>query len=90
VVLGINQLGLSWSVTQGCILQFALTARIAYWAVQGMVLQHKFQHGFASLLDFLTLGRNHHPLADERGAGRLQLGHLGDFHEAHPASALQR
>jgi hypothetical protein len=27
-------------------------------------------------------------LADEGGAGGLQLGHLGDFYEAHPAGPL--
>ena len=55
-----------------------------------MVAQQHFQHRLARLLDLVAVGGDDHALADHRGAGGLQLGHLLDFHQAHAASALQR
>ncbi len=90
VVLDLDELRLGRAVLEGHVLQFALAARIAHRAVERMVAEQQLQHGLARLLDLVALGADHHALGDRRGAGRLQLGHLLDFHQAHAAGALQR
>src|SRR5579871_134163 len=89
VVLHFHELRFGGAIAEGHVLQFAFSASIANRTVQRMVSEEQFQHRLARLLDLVAFGRDHHALADYRRACGLQLGHLFDLHQAHPASALQ-
>src|SRR5678815_825653 len=71
-------------------LEFAFTATIANGTIKRMVRQKKLSHAALSFFDLFTLCRNNHSVGTSDGAGRLQLRHLLDPYEAHPARSLQR
>jgi hypothetical protein len=54
-----------------------------------MVAEQQLDHRLSRLMHLVAAGGNDHPLGHARRAGRLQLGHLFDLHDAHAASALQ-
>ena len=89
VVLGLHEFRFGGAVGERHVLQFALAAGIADGAIQRMVAEEQFNHRLARLDDFFIVGGDDHALGNQRGAGRLELGHLLDFHETHAAGALQ-
>jgi hypothetical protein len=90
VILDIDEFTLGRAVAERHILQLALSTGVAYGAVERMVGQNQFEHRFACLPDFITVGRNNHTFADHSSARGLKLGHLFDANETHAARALQR
>src|SRR5258708_567106 len=78
------------AVFEGHVLQFALTASIAYLAIQRMMAEQQLDHGFAGLLNFVRFCSDNHSVRDGDGASCLQLGHLLNAHQTHAASRLQR
>ena len=69
------------------ILKVTLSGLVAHGAVQGMIDQQKFQHGFAGLLDFFRIGGDLHAVLGLRIAGDGQLGHSLDLNQTYPAAA---
>src|ERR1051326_6498674 len=90
VLLELHVLRFRGAVAERHVLQFALAARVTYRAIQRMVAQQDLHHALARLLYFVAVGTNHHSIGDGNGARGLQLGHLLNAHQAHPARALQR
>src|SRR6266404_2408393 len=88
--LDVNVLRLGGPVGKRHVLQFALAAGVTYRTIQRMVPQQHLDHALARLLDLVALSGDDHALADDRGAGSLQLWHLLDLHQAHATRALQR
>jgi len=73
------------TVADGEVLEVALAAAVADRAVERVVEEQELEHTLTRLRHRVGLGVDHHPLADVGGAGRLQLGHLLDLDQAHPA-----
>ena len=73
------------AVTDGQVLQLALTALIADGAIQGVVNQQELHHRLLRLDGFLALGTNDHALRHRRGACRQRLGRLFHINQAHAA-----
>src|SRR5580704_2921355 len=90
VIFGLHVFGLGGAIGESHILQFALAAGIAHWAVQRMIAEQEFYHRFAGLMNLITVRGDDHTLADHRSAGGLQLWHFLDLHQTHSAGALQR
>ena len=55
-----------------------------------MISQEQLNHRLARLADLIGIGGHHHSVSDLDGAGRLQLRHLFDAHQAHAAGSLKR
>ncbi len=89
MVFGLGVEGVGGAVLEGHVLQFALAAGVADGAVERVVAEQELERGLARLGDFRGFGRNDHALGDGGGAGRLQLGHLLDAHDAHATGRLQ-
>ena len=71
------------------LLQFALTAPVAYRTIQRVVREQEFRHTALGFFYFFTLRRDDHAIRAGNGAGRLQLRHLFNADEAHAAGRLQ-
>ena len=78
------------AVAKHHVLQFALAALVADWAIERVIRQEKFEHAFAGLLDLRRIRANDHAFCGSESASRLQLGHFFHFNEAHAARGLQR
>jgi hypothetical protein len=72
------------------LLQFTLATAIADGTIKRMICQQKLQHRTLRLFNLIALGGDNHSVSADDGAGRLQLRHLLDTHQAHPAGSLQR
>ncbi len=59
------------AVLEGHILQLALAAGIAHWAIEWMVAQQHLQRGFTGLCDLRRLGLDDHAFDDRSGARGL-------------------
>src|SRR3954468_14120562 len=73
---------------EGHLLQFAFAATIANWAIEWMIGEQKLRHATLRLLDFFALRSYNHAVRARDGAGRLQLRHLVDPHQAHTTRCL--
>ena len=89
VQLGFGVAAFARAVAEDHVLQFALAAFIADRAIERMVGEQQFQHGFAGLRDKRRIRSHHHAFADRNGAGGLQFRCLLNFHKAHAAGGLQ-
>src|ERR1019366_3983864 len=89
VVLGLDVEAFAGAVLEGHVLQFALAARIANGAVEGMIAEQQLDGRFARLGNLFRLGDEHLALGYRGGAGGLQLGHFFLAHDAHAARGLQ-
>src|SRR5207253_588119 len=78
------------SILKGLILQRAFAALVADRAVQGVVDQEELEHAFLVFVHLVGGGLDHHAFSDVDGAGRLQLRHLLDLDQAHPADRDRR
>ena len=56
VVLDLDEFRFGRAVGESHVLQFALAAGIANWAIQRMVAEQQFDHAFARLMDFVAIG----------------------------------
>ena len=90
MIFGVDVFRFGGAVRESHVLQFAFAACIADRAVERMIAQQHFHHALARLMNFRRVGRDDHALADHGRARSLQLGHLLDFDQAHPAGTLQR
>ena len=76
-------------VLMGEVLQVALPALVADGAVQRMIRENEFQHGFMGVVHDGRGGADAHALGDRCAAGRLELGHLFHFHQTHAAVGVR-
>ena len=90
MILRLHEFRFRGAVRERHVLQFALAARIAHRTIQRMVPQQHLQHRLPRLLDLCAIRSDDHAFADHGRTRSLQLRHLLDLHQAHPASALQR
>ena len=90
VVLGLGIEAVGGAVLEGHVLQLALTAGIADWAVKRVIAEQQLERGLASLRNLGGLGLHHQAFSDRGGAGGLELGHFFDANDAHAAGGLQR
>ena len=71
------------------VLQVALAALVADRTIERMVGQNEFQHRFVGIVHDGGGGAHGHAFSDRRAAGGLQLRHLLDFDETHPAVGVR-
>src|SRR5580704_3311556 len=77
------------AVAEDHVLQFALTAFVANWAIERVIRQEEFQHVLARVVYLFGSGAHDHAFGSHQGTCGLQLGHFFDFDQAHPAGGLQ-
>ncbi len=71
------------------VLKIALPPLIADRTVQRMIGKDKFEYRFMGVVDDGGGGAYAHPFVGRRAAGRLKLGHLFDFNQAHTAIGVR-
>ena len=67
------------------ILQVTAAALIAHRAIQRMIAQQQFQHGFPRRFDVRRRGSHDHAVGHPSAARGLEFGNLFNLHQAHPA-----
>src|SRR5262249_22414748 len=87
VALGLDEPRAPEPPAERDVLQWALAAFVAHWAVQWMVDEQELDDRVLRLVDPIGLGVDDHPVLDRRRARRLELGDPLDLDQAHPARA---
>ena len=89
MLLDLGVVRLRGTVLESHVLQFALAAGVAYWAVERVIAEQQLDSGFSCLCDLGRLGSDDHALSDRCGTGSLQFRHLLDANYTHAACGLQ-
>ena len=76
-------------VAEHHVLQFALAALVADWAVKRMVGEQELKHRLAAVLHLFVVRTDDHAVRDYRCTRSLELRHLLDRDHAHAAGTLQ-
>src|SRR6267143_2896471 len=78
----LDEAALVGAVAEDHVLQFALAALVAHWAIERVVGEQKFEHGLARLLHLLGFGAHHHALdrSEERRVGKECRSRWSPYH----------
>src|SRR6185503_20425385 len=71
------------------LLEFAFASTITNRTIERVIGEEKLRHSALRFFNFFTLRGNDHAVRASDRAGGLQLWHLLDAHETHPARGLQ-